>query len=119
MGNQRWVRFFVGSLGSVYFVVCPCCDCCLVVCVLYVQSSLSFPSCRVILCSLCGRGSGIVVWFRFIYFLFFICGLFFVRNYIINCLILFSCGVNFWFGSVFVYLYVLGKFCILVVVMFG
>ena len=36
-GNQRWIGFFVGSLGSVYFVVCPCCDCCLVVCVLDVH----------------------------------------------------------------------------------
>ena len=58
--GQRWVGFSLGSLGSVWFVVCRCWVYIVVVCLADVQSSMSFPSCRV-WWYLCGEDGGVVI----------------------------------------------------------
>ena len=58
--GQRWVGFSLGSLGSVWFVVCHCWVYIVVVCLADVQSSMSFPSCRV-WWYLCGEDGGVVI----------------------------------------------------------
>ena len=59
--SQRWVGFFVGSLGSVYCVVGLCIVWGLM-CVVGVESCVSFPSYRVIWRCLCGGRRWWYIW---------------------------------------------------------